>query len=167
MKGRKWSAEKKSEAIEAYIATDSYAEASRMTGVGSTAILAWVQQMDPAEVERRKAEYRAKNAERFAQKATHIIETGLDLIARRLETAADFESELAKVCEMIAADESIPDKKRKELLTKLDALKIQSIRDLTTAVGTMYDKRALAQGDSTDKTTVEIRLPEGFDEYAG
>lgn len=41
------------------------------------------------------------------------------------------------------------------------------VNQLTTAIGTLYDKRALALGESTDNRKVEIRLPEGFDEYAG
>lgn len=41
------------------------------------------------------------------------------------------------------------------------------INHLTTAIGTLYDKRALAQGENTGKIEVEIKLPEGIDEYAG
>ncbi len=41
------------------------------------------------------------------------------------------------------------------------------VNHLTTVIGTLYDKRALAKGESTEKTTIEIKLPEGVDEYAG
>lgn len=41
------------------------------------------------------------------------------------------------------------------------------VNQLTTAIGTLYDKRALALGDSTENTVVEIKLPEAADEYAG
>lgn len=41
------------------------------------------------------------------------------------------------------------------------------INHLTTAIGTLYDKRALAKGESTDNMSVQIKLPEGADEYAG
>ena len=41
------------------------------------------------------------------------------------------------------------------------------VNHLTTVIGTLYDKRALARGESTEKTTIEIKLPEGVDEYAG
>lgn len=40
------------------------------------------------------------------------------------------------------------------------------VNQLTTAIGTLYDKRALAKGESTNNTKVLIQLPEGVDEYA-
>ncbi len=40
------------------------------------------------------------------------------------------------------------------------------VNQLTTAIGTLYDKRALAKGESTNNTKVIIQLPEGVDEYA-
>lgn len=40
------------------------------------------------------------------------------------------------------------------------------VNQLTTAIGTLYDKRALAKGESTNNTKVIIELPEGIDEYA-
>ena len=40
------------------------------------------------------------------------------------------------------------------------------VNQLTTAIGTLYDKRALAKGESTSNTKIVIELPEGTDEYA-
>lgn len=40
------------------------------------------------------------------------------------------------------------------------------VNQLTTAIGTLYDKRALARGESTGNTVVEIKLPDGADAYA-
>lgn len=37
---------------------------------------------------------------------------------------------------------------------------------LTTVIGTMFDKRALALGESTDNTKITFELPPGVDEYA-
>lgn len=41
------------------------------------------------------------------------------------------------------------------------------INHLTTAIGTLYDKKALADGDATENVKVEVKLPPGVDEYAG
>ena len=38
---------------------------------------------------------------------------------------------------------------------------------LTTVIGTLYDKKALADGNSTSNVAVSVKLPEGIDEYAG
>lgn len=40
------------------------------------------------------------------------------------------------------------------------------LNQLTTAIGTLYDKRALARGESTENQSVTIKLPEGMNEYA-
>ena len=41
------------------------------------------------------------------------------------------------------------------------------INHLTTVIGTLYDKKALADGKATENVSVDIKLPEGIDEYAG
>ena len=40
------------------------------------------------------------------------------------------------------------------------------VNQLTTAIGTLYDKRALAKGESTNNTKITIQLPEGVEDYA-
>lgn len=40
------------------------------------------------------------------------------------------------------------------------------VNHLTTVIGTLYDKKALADGKTTENVTVEIKLPPGVDEYA-
>jgi hypothetical protein len=40
------------------------------------------------------------------------------------------------------------------------------INHLTTAIGTLYDKRALAKGESTGNTKITFDLPQGVDEFA-
>ena len=40
------------------------------------------------------------------------------------------------------------------------------LNQLTTALGTVYDKRALAQGESTENTKITFDLPQGVDEFA-
>ena len=40
------------------------------------------------------------------------------------------------------------------------------INHLTTAIGTLYDKRALAKGESTENTRITFDLPPGVDEFA-
>lgn len=40
------------------------------------------------------------------------------------------------------------------------------VNHLTTVIGTLYDKKALADGDATERMDINITLPEGVDEYA-
>ena len=41
------------------------------------------------------------------------------------------------------------------------------LNQLTTALGTVYDKRALAKGESTENTKITFDLPPEVDEFAG
>lgn len=41
------------------------------------------------------------------------------------------------------------------------------VNHLTTVIGTLYDKRALADGNATERVSVDIKLPDEADEYAG
>lgn len=41
------------------------------------------------------------------------------------------------------------------------------VNHLTTVIGTLYDKRALAQGENTDNVKLTFSLPPEVDDYAG
>ena len=41
------------------------------------------------------------------------------------------------------------------------------VNHLTTVIGTLFDKKALADGNATENVSIEIKLPPGADEYAG
>lgn len=105
----------------------------------------------------------------FAQKASEIIDKSMRLLSRRLDRALEQEEALdVLIDEIFATDkEELTQDEKNKLVNKIRALQLQDIKALTTAVGTLYDKRALAKGESTENTTVSIRLPEGFEEYAG
>jgi hypothetical protein len=80
--------------------------------------------------------------------------------------------EFAKLCDK--KKEEFADKATEIINKALDRLKraIENneeyipVNQLTTAIGTLYDKRALAKGESTNNTKVIIELPEGTNEYA-
>jgi hypothetical protein len=40
-------------------------------------------------------------------------------------------------------------KEKDKLVNKIKTLQLQNIKDLTTAIGTLYDKRALSRGEMT------------------
>lgn len=47
-----------------------------------------------------------------------------------------------------------------------DREKAIPVNHLTTVIGTLYDKRALAKGESTGNTAITVMLPEGINDYA-
>ena len=81
-------------------------------------------------------------------------------------------SEFAKVCEekreefSAAASRIIGIALERLENDILDPEKNIPVNHLTTVIGTLYDKKALADGKTTDNVSIEIKLPEGVDEYA-
>ena len=93
--------------------------------------------------------------------------------ARTIVQANKDKEEFVKLCAekrksfSAKADEIIDlaiDRLRKELTNPYKDI---PVNHLTTVIGTMYDKKALADGTATDNVSVSIKLPEGIDEYAG
>ena len=105
----------------------------------------------------------------FAERASEIIDKGMLLLSRRLERAIKQEEALdVLIAAIFATDkEELTQDEKNKLVNKIRALQLQDMKAVTTTIGTMYDKRALAKGEATENTTVSIKLPEGIDEYAG
>lgn len=87
----------------------------------------------------------------FADKATAIIDKGLKILDMRLSTALDKQHELDKLIDEIdsADEEEIPYKQKMRAISLIEEAQIQKIKDISTMIGTLYDKRALARGEST------------------
>ncbi len=110
-----------------------------------------------------------EKAKEFSEKASEIIQKGLLLLDRRFSRALQKEEELDVLIEAIFDSEKteISQDEKKRLVDKIKALQLHDVKAITTAIGTLYDKRALENGSSTEKMTVEIKLPPDVDEYAG
>lgn len=79
--------------------------------------------------------------------------------------------EFAKLCQEKKEEFSekasrIIDKLLAKLERTVDADGEIPVNQLTTAIGTLYDKRALSRGESTNNTTVTFTLPDEVNEYA-
>lgn len=104
----------------------------------------------------------------FSARADKIIDKGLRLLDRQLSRAIDREDEIDELIdEVYEADEDVlSDRDKNETARRLSRLKLEDIKALTTAIGTLYDKKALSDGKATSNTEVTFKLPKGFDEYA-
>ncbi len=112
---------------------------------------------------------RKQKREEFVEQATRIISKGQELIERRLDRALEKEDEIDELIDTVfdADKEDISDTDKQAIAKKLRSLQLQDIKALATVIGTEYDKRALAKGESTENTKVTIELPKGAEEYAG
>jgi uncharacterized protein YdaT len=161
MRGKKYSDEVKEKAYALYAINGNYEETSRALGVPANTIAGWIKNKPPDEFEK----LRAENKQRFIDQAGKLIDKGMTLLDRRFTRAIEHENEINALIDVVF-DSEISQKEKEKVARKLSELQLQNIRDITTAVGTLYDKRALAQGESTENTKIEFKLPKGVEEYA-
>lgn len=111
---------------------------------------------------------RVQKNDEFTEKATRIIEKATTLLERRIDTALEQQNELDKILDdvMDLEDKDANYNRKKALANKIDALQLNRLSELTTAVGTLYDKRALSQGESTVNNTITINMSKEAKELA-
>jgi transcriptional regulator len=106
---------------------------------------------------------RKKQERNFVEKADSIINKATDLLERRLNVALENQNELEELIDAIydATDEEgnkLKYKEREDLIKKITRLQLNNLPELTTAIGTLYDKRALSLGDPTVNNNVTINI---------
>lgn len=167
-RGKKYSDDIKELAYALYAVNGSKQETARQikekTGVAVAAntITDWINKKPPDGFD----ELREEKKRGFIENANAIIDKGMQIMDRRFTRALEQEQEIDELIGMVSETDDMSDKQKDSVTRKLSALQLHDIKALTTAIGTLYDKRALAQGESTDNTKIEFKLPKGVDEYA-
>lgn len=99
-----------------------------------------------------------KKKEEFEVAADALIDKGMTLLKRRLERALDKESELDEIIDEISSNDELSEKSKQNLIQTVKSLQLTRVTDITTMIGVLYDKRALAKGELTENAQIEIRL---------
>ena len=89
------------------------------------------------------------NKEKFIKQSWDIIGKAQKLIDKRMNRAIEFENEIDALIDRIAIDDSLTDAEIKSIITKIKKLKLESATELSTVIGTLYDKQALANKEAT------------------
>lgn len=164
-RGKKTSPETVYQIMTSWTVTNNYKETAADLGLSYSTV------KDIVTKNKDKPEFvklREKKKEEFSKQADEIIQKGLTLLNRRFDRAINQEEELDILINEIFATNKVEisqDEKTK-LVTKIRALQLQDVKAITTAIGTLFDKKALAEGKSTENVAIEIKLPPGVDEYA-
>ena len=149
-RGQKYPDEIKEKAFLLYATCGNYNEVSRELDVPITTIKGWIDKKNPDELD----ELRKKKKEEFVDKASDIIDKGLRLLNRRLDRAIEHEDDLDKLIDEIyrTEKEELSQEEKNRLVSKIRSLQIQNMRDITTAIGTLYDKSIVIEikGDAKD-----------------
>lgn len=151
--GRKTSVEDIYKVIASWATTGSYAATARELKMPATTVEKIVKDnKDKPEF----VELCAQKKEEFSETASRIIQKGMLLLERRLSRAINSENELDMLIDEIydTDKEELTHEEKKALISKVRALELHDIKSITTAIGTLYDKRALADGTPTERVSV-------------
>lgn len=160
-RGQKYNDDIKERALAMLAVNNSVAFVARELGVPRTTVLSWKEAYDERacdEGDESIDELRRKNKEKFAQDAWDMVNKSMTLMNRRLTRALEREDLFDELIEQI---ESCPELTREDVkaaCARLTALKVDSLKEISVVLGTMYDKHALASGDSTENLGGTIKI---------
>lgn len=103
----------------------------------------------------------AEKKEEFVETATRIINKATNLLERRLDMALDNQDELDEIIDEVwnmNNSKDFNETKKKTIVNKIGKMQLNSLSEITTAIGTIYDKRNLAEGKSTENTKLDINI---------
>ena len=104
-------------------------------------------------------ELRTFNQERFIEDAGEIVAASQELIKYNLEKAFEQREKIDKVIDLLAERGAVlTDKELRKVLLTLLEMKTPDIGKLSSVMGTMYDKRALARGEPTENVGGVIKF---------
>lgn len=150
MQGSKYTDEQKEQAL-AMLVTMSFKEVSQKLNIPDTTLRDWKSNEEKINPEFVKLREEKKKA--FVEKSWSIIEKANQLLERKLNRAINKEVELDMALEALDEDTDWGNKKEKEtylrVARKVDSLKMENIGQLSTVIGTLYDKQALINKEAT------------------
>lgn len=164
-RGKKTSPEDIYKIMTSWIITNNLKETARELNLPVTTVKSIV---DSNKDKPEFVKLRNEKMNEFSNKASEIIQKGLTLLNKRLDRAICQEENLdVLIDEIFATDkEELSQDEKNKLFNKVRALQLQDIKAITTAIGTLFDKKALADGNATERMSIEIKMPDGIDEYA-
>ena len=136
--------------MASYATTNSYNATANQTGVCDDTV--------KAVIERNKEKFREIQKEKsqdFLSRANRIIDKMTNLLERRVTRAIEKEDEIDETIDFIFSisentenkDEKMTYKEKIALVRKLNTIAVNSMNEITTSMGTLYDKSRLAKGE--------------------
>lgn len=104
-------------------------------------------------------EVRRIKKEEFIHQAWETVQKALKLADKRFSKALDDEQAIEELIDAIQ-DHDLTQAEKKTLTSRLKGLQMTNIRDIAIAMGTIYDKQALASGEPTTITERKEPTPE-------
>jgi hypothetical protein len=148
MRGKKTSLEDIYKVMTSYAVTGNYSETARELDMPMTTVEKIVKDNKDNPEFVKLCDEKKKD---FAETATVIIDKGLKILDMRMSMALDMQDKLDKLIDEIdsTSEEEMSYKDKISAINLIRETQIQKIKDISTMIGTLYDKRALAKGETT------------------
>lgn len=164
-KGKKTDNETIYKIMISMFSTNNFSETGRQLGIATTTVeKIYKDNKDKTEFVKLCNEKK----EEFVDKATRIINKATNLMEQRIDLATEHENELEEIIDEIwmTDKKEMNETKKKALVAKIAGMQLYSLKELAVAIGTMYDKRALAKGESTSNTDINIKMDKKVEELS-
>lgn len=166
-KGKKRTPEEISEILTAYATTNNLIETSKLTGIPVGTIKSIVDRYKDTD-DFKKLQKEKK--ELFSEKANRVIDKAMELLERRFDTALSNEDTIEGLINIVMTDDSHDERmsyqERLAIAKKLGRLQINGLSEITTSLGTLYDKMRLDKGESTTNNTITVQMSDEVKELS-
>ena len=166
MRERKQYSEEFKEQAYAMLATNSLCYVSKMLNVPKGTLSGWKQERDAKAIEQGTdtiEQLRTKKKEEFVNKAWGIIDDALEVAKTRIARAKGIENNVDIVAEALKQNAKMIEQQSgigwyalQNLIKDLKETKNFKLSEITTLVGTLYDKQALANKEATSRVEGEV-----------
>ena len=153
--GQKRTPQEIADVLTTYAITDSLSETSRRTGVPVTTCKDIVDKHRGTEAFEK---LRNEKREQFSERANRIIFKGLTLLERRYDKAIDKEDEIDLLLETVFNSEDLSDKNKQDIAKKLSKLELNTLSELTTSMGILFDKMRIAEDKPTENNKIDVTV---------
>lgn len=166
MRGKKTPPETIYAIMAVWSITDNYAETAKRLNIPEKTVEKLVKENKGKE---EFAELCGNVRKDFVSKATGIIDKAVTLLDKRFDRALEEEDELDALIEEIwnADKEEMTRDEKNKLYNKIRSLQLYDIKAVSSTLSTLYEKRALALGESTENSKITFELPKELDDFAG
>lgn len=115
------------------------------------------------------AKLRQECTQELSSMAKRTLHKTMRLMERKIDRALTKEEELDTLIEeILATDRSeLTDSEKQALIKKLRSMQLQDVKAISSAFGTIYDRVALEEGGATERVIVEVKMPEGAEDFGG
>lgn len=158
-RGVKTDNSKIAEVITSYSLTNSYNKTAKECGVSANTVKNIINRQKK-ENSTEFAKICEQKKEEFSTRANKIIDKQLELLNRRVDTALDNEDVLDEIISMVWEQDKkeLNETQKKSIVNKISKMQLNSLSEITTSMGTLYDKMRLAKGESTNNDSITIKM---------